>query len=78
MADSDMEKRGYKKVSASPPDQPVEADMANEDVSETWTGRLDPIQLSEKRPFWWRPHRGRDDLWMEIMSLREAQGARVI
>lgn len=74
----DMLLRGFRKVSEIKPDQPIEADMVNEDGSETWTGTLDPgTQLSERMPFWWRPHRGQDDLWMEIMSLREAQGARV-
>jgi hypothetical protein len=72
-----MEKLGYKKLSESRPDQAIEAEMANEDASETWTGALDPIQLSEQKPFWWRPARGKDDLWMEIMTLRVAQGARV-
>jgi hypothetical protein len=72
-----LEKLGYKRVSDAPPDQPTEADMANEDASDTWTGTLDPVQLSERRAFWWRPHRGRDDLWMEIMELRGADGVKV-
>jgi hypothetical protein len=72
-----LEKLGYSRVNESPPDQPVQADMANEDASETWTGTLDPVQLSERRAFWWRPHRGQDDLWMEIMELRGADGVKV-
>jgi hypothetical protein len=72
-----LEKLGYKRVSDAPPDQPTEADMANEDASDTWTGTLDPVQLSERRAFWWRPHRGRDDLWMEIMELRGTDGVKV-
>jgi hypothetical protein len=74
---ANMEQRGYKKYSEAPPDQTIEADMANDDASETWTGPLEPIHLSEHRPFWWRPSRGKDDLWMEIMTLRGTQGVRV-
>jgi hypothetical protein len=64
-------------VSDSPPDQAIEADLANQDASDTWTGMFDPAQLSERRAFWWRPHRGRDDLWMEIMELRGTDGVKV-
>jgi hypothetical protein len=72
-----MEKRGYRKLSQSRPDEAIEAEMANDDGSDTWTGTLDPIHLSEHVPFWWRPARGKDDLWMEVMALRGAQGVRV-
>lgn len=72
-----MEKLGYRSVSESPPEQTLEADMASEDASDSWTGTLGPVQLSERRAFWWRPHRDRDDLWMEIMELRGAGGVKV-
>lgn len=72
-----MEKLGYRSVAEAPPEQALEADMASEDATDTWTGTLDPVQLSERRAFWWRPHRGRDDLWMEIMELRQTGGVKV-
>jgi hypothetical protein len=72
-----MEKLGYRSVSESPPDEPLEADMASEDAADTWTGTLEPVQLSERRAFWWRPHRNKDDLWMEIMELRGSGGVKV-
>jgi hypothetical protein len=72
-----MLKRGYQRISEIQPDQPIEADMATDDGSDTWTGTLDPVHLSEHRAFWWRPSRGKDDLWMEVMALRNAQGAKI-
>jgi hypothetical protein len=75
---ADMERRGYMKVSESRPDQPIEAEMANDDGSATWSGLLDAAHLSEHKPFWWRPARGKDDLWMEVMTLRGTQGVRII
>jgi hypothetical protein len=74
---ADMEKRGYRRWSDARPDQPIDAEMANDDASETWSGVLDPAQLSERKPFWWRPARGKDDLWVEIMTLRGTQGVRI-
>lgn len=73
----DMLKRGYQKLSETRPDQPIDAEMASDDGSDAWTGTLDPVHLSEHRAFWWRPARDKDDLWMEIMALRAAQGTRV-
>lgn len=73
----DMLKRGYQKLSEAQPDQAIEAEMANDDGTDTWTGTLDPIHLSEHTAFWWRPARGKDDLWMEVMTLRGSQGVRV-
>ena len=72
-----MLERGYRKVSESPPGEATEAEMANENASETWIDILDPIQLSEHRAFWWRPHRGKDDLWMEITTLRGTENLRL-
>ena len=72
-----MEKLGYRSVSEAPPEQALEADMASEDYDDTWTGTLEPVQLSERRAFWWRPHRDKDDLWMEIMELRGSGGVKV-
>lgn len=74
---ADMEQRGYKKFSESKPDEAIEAEMANDDASETWEGPLDPIHLSEHVPFWWRPKRGKDDLWMEIMALRGTEVVKI-
>lgn len=74
---ANMENRGFRKLSESKPDETIEAEMANDDASDTWSGTLDPIHLSERVPFWWRPARGKDDLWMEIMALRGSQGVRV-
>jgi hypothetical protein len=74
---ADMEKRGYRRWSDSKPDQAIEAEMANDDASETWTGTLEPLHLSEHVPFWWRPARNKDDLWMEIVTLRGTKGVRL-
>lgn len=74
---ADMQQRGRGKLRESAPDEPIDADMANDDDSETWEEPLDPIHLSEHVPFWWRPRRGRDDLWMEIMALRGTEVVKV-
>jgi hypothetical protein len=72
-----MEQRGYQRYSESKPDQELQAEMANEDGTEYWTGNLAAIQTHGPMPVWWRPARSKDDLWLEVMSMRETSGARI-
>jgi hypothetical protein len=75
MADTQQGRRGTLSEPAS--DDTIDAAMASDDDSDTWEEPLDPIHLSEHVPFWWRPRRGRDDLWMEIMALRGTEVVKV-
>jgi hypothetical protein len=72
-----MAQRGYERYSELRPDEPVEAEMANEEGTEYWTGTLDPVQTHGPQPVWWRPARSKDDLWIELMSMKEASGAKI-
>jgi hypothetical protein len=66
-----METLGYRKWSATKPEREIEAEMMDEEGTESWTGPLAPFDKSGHLPFWWRPARGKDDLWKEIMILRQ-------
>jgi hypothetical protein len=69
-----MERLGYKNWNNAKPDREIEAEMTDEQGTEFWIGQLGPVHTSGRLPFWWRPARGKDDLWQEIMMLREMKG----
>lgn len=69
--------RGYVKYANQKPESKLVAECIDEHGVNSWTAEIGPDGGSGAAPYWWRPALSKDDLWREVVKLRQPVEFRV-
>lgn len=73
----DFSGRGYVRYNDKKPERKLVAECIDEHGANSWTAQIGPDGGGGAIPYWWRPALSKDDLWREIVKLRQPMKFKV-